>query len=158
VSNSQIFYLTRKILVLSVMSVALWFVAIDRPAVVKADNCWDAWGVFSDGFHTCAISSQCNPSSPSYNPSQCVSCFMGLGEEHAIWGGACALASHSPMIDSNASCNANGDRIYDNCMAGTAGALWGGKYNQCLAAAGDAANMVDCCEALRTEYLAQGCY
>lgn len=157
-SNSQIFYFARKTLVLSVLTLTLWFVAIDRPTVVKADSCWDAWGVFSDGFHSCSTSAVCDPGSPSYNPSACLNCFIGLGEEHSIWSSSCSMPSHSPMVDPNAACEANGDRVYDNCMAGTAGHLWTAKYNQCLADNGENANMIDCCEALRTEYLAQGCY
>ena len=157
-SNSQILNLTRRIVVLGALTFALWFFAFDKPVSVKADSCWDAWGIFSDGFHSCATANVCNPNSPSYNPSACLDCFLGLGEEHSIWGSACAFPSHSPMLDQNASCEANGDRLYDNCMAGTLGTLWGSKYNQCLADAGENASVTDCCEAMRTEYLAQGCY
>ena len=120
--------------ILGVLTFALWFFAFDKPVSVKADS-WVA-------LQLTYVTSIRPPTIPVR-----VLIVSSAWDEHSIWGSACAFPSHSPMLDQNASCEANGDRLYDNCMAGTLGAPLGRQIQS-----------MSGCEAMRHEYLAQGCY
>lgn len=156
-SKSQLFNLTRRMVVLCVLLLALVFLLSDR-VTVKADDCADAWDTFFNGFYDCAQSAECNPNSYFHNSQQCLGCFEGLGDEQTIWSDACGLPSHTPMTDPYYTCQENKDRFHDNCIAGTLPYIHEVRYNQCLADYGPDADINSCCDLITDEVFAQGCY
>ena len=156
-SKSQLFNLTRRMLVLGVLSLALVFLLLDK-VTVKADDCMGAWDTFFDGFRGCAESDECNPYSMFRDRDKCFGCFEGLGNEQTIWSDACGLPSHTPMTDPYYTCQENKDRFRDNCIAGTLPYIHAVRYNQCLADYGPEADINVCCDVVTDEVFAQGCY
>ena len=158
--KTELFRTTRRFLFLGILSLGLWFLAFDRSVVnVKADDCYDAYTYFSTCEYYCQVQYDgCVANHQAGCGDALRLCLQDCGTAHLNYGTTCSLPSHTPMVDVNAACEANAQRVMDNCVAGTLGTLWNGKYLDCMVDAGSEGTMYSCCETLRDEYLNQGCY
>jgi hypothetical protein len=114
---------------------------------VQADDCSSAWMNLEGCYYTCGGVSDF---------SQRVGCYGNCEFSHAQAGAACNLPSYSPMMTTGNGCDptANGQRAYDNCMAGTLGGYWQEQYLNYLAYYND---METACGMVQWSVEGQGC-
>lgn len=111
--------LFKRLLTLVLMIGALVFAMSDHS--VRADDCSTAM------FALEICNSQCG-SLPTYEQKQ--QCYHNCYMSHAYAGATCSMPNHSPMMITGGGCDpaANGQRAYDNCIAGTLQGSWQEQY------------------------------
>ena len=147
--DSQSTKLFRRVVIPAILIGALAFGTSERSIVnVKADDCSSAWLSLEICYYNCA----------SVSPfSAQVQCFAHCQFTHALAGATCTMPSHSPMMITGGGCDpaANGQRAYDNCMAGTLEGYWYEQYLNLMAYYND---MWVSCATIGQQVEAQGCY
>ena len=141
--------LVRRVVIPALLLGALMFVTSEHSVVpVKADDCSDAYMTLSVCYTSC--------SNISDNWAR-IQCFGQCELYHGLAGATCGMPSHSPMIVTGGGCDAaaNGQRTYDNCMAGTLPQAWQEQYTIYMAYYND---METSCTLIGQTVEAQGCY
>jgi hypothetical protein len=141
--------LFRRVMTLGILIGALAFSISERSTVkVKADDCSSVWFSLEVCHYDCADVSPF---------SSRVGCFGNCQFTHALAGATCNMPSYSPMMVTGGGCDpaANGQRAYDNCMAGTLDGFWQDEYLNLMAYYND---MWVACATVGQHVEAQGCY
>ena len=147
--SSQATKFFRRVVIPAILLGALAFGTSERSIVnVQATDCSSAWLSLEGCYYDCAGVS---------NFSQRVGCFGNCESTHAFAGATCSMPSHSPMMVTGGGCDpaANGQRAYDNCMAGTLYDFWQEQYLIYMAYYND---MEVSCALIGQGVEAQGCY
>lgn len=161
--NSQALRMVRKLTILGILTVALWFLMFDRSVIsVRAESCYDATEYLSTCYTNCDFAYDvCIANNPSY-PDTCrqimQNCLVQCEDLHSSFGLTCGFAPYSHPLDPNDACN--GQQVFDNCIAGSNVPLnVRNVYISCMADnGGDVNAMYGCCEATEDAYLTIGCY
>lgn len=105
-------------LILAVLLGALAFTSSERTVVkVKAEDCSTVWFSLEMCYYSCA---------GIVDLWQAMQCYSNCELQHAMAGATCTMPSHSPMMITGGGCDpaVNGQRAFDNCMAGTLTGSW----------------------------------
>ncbi|HEY6804937.1 MAG TPA: hypothetical protein VI306_15285 [Pyrinomonadaceae bacterium] len=141
--------LLKRLLIPALLLGALLFPLTDRPVVsVHADDCTSV---------NMSLSSCYTSAAGVSDFGQRVQAFGNCEFTHALAGATCSMPTHSPMTISGGGCDpaANGQRAYDNCMAGTLAGFWQSEYLNYMAYYND---MEISCAMIGQSVEGQGCY
>jgi hypothetical protein len=136
-------------LILAILMGGLAFLVSDRAVVnVRAEDCGSVMMDLSDCYTYCGWAGDYDARS---------ACYYSCEATHMMAGYTCGMPSHSPMMTTGGGCDAsaNGQRAYDNCIAGTLTGSWQDQYIAYMAYYGD---MEVSCEMIGQDVEAQGCY
>lgn len=147
--GSQAWSLLKRILILTILLGGLAFLSSERSVVkVKAEDCGSVMMSLSECYAYCGWV-------PDYYGR--LQCFTQCEFTHQMAGATCNWPTHSPMMVLGGGCDAaaNGQRAYDNCIAGTLSSSWQEQYLIYMAYYGD---METSCAMIGQSVEAQGCY
>lgn len=117
-SGSRVTKLLTRMFILAILLGALAFTPSERTVVkVEAEDCSTVWFSLEQCYYTCAGITDIQ---------QAIACYNNCEASHAMAGATCSMPSHSPMMITGGGCDPveNGQRAFDNCMAGTLPSSW----------------------------------